>query len=116
MFVKRFGISGAALAWALRALLDALLMFGAAFWISSVSFRSLLHRGLRRTLLAVAVLGAGLAMIWLANGPLIMQVLLAVSLVLVFVFVSWTHVLDSRDRDLLAVTATHVRLAFARPK
>ena len=115
-FVKDFGIAGAALASLLRACLDALLMFGAVFWINSVSFRSLLEKGISRSLVAVSVLGACLAMIWIANGPLIVQVPLTATIVLAFVLVSWTHVLDSTDRDLLAVTASHFRLAFARTK
>lgn len=116
LLVTDFGISGAALAWLLRSLLDAILMFGAVFWLNSVSFRSLLRGGMRRTLLAVAALGVCLAMIWIVNGPLIVQVALTASLVLAFVVISWTHVLDRTDRDLLAITATHFRLVFARPK
>jgi O-antigen/teichoic acid export membrane protein len=115
-FVSDFGIAGAALASLLRACLDALLMFGAVFWLNSVSVRSLLQKGISRTLFAVTVLGACLALVWIANGPLRVQIPLAATLVLAFAFISWTHVLDSTDRDLLVGTAAHFRLAFARTK
>jgi hypothetical protein len=91
-------------------------MFGAVFWLNSVSFSSLLQNGLRRTLLAVSFLGVSLAILWQAHGPLPVQVLAAATLVLGFILVSWTHVLDSRDRNLLLVTISHVRFAFARAK
>jgi O-antigen/teichoic acid export membrane protein len=114
--VRHFGIAGAALAWTLKALLDALLVFGAVFWLNSVSLSSLLQNGIRRTLLAVGTLGASLAILWQVHGPFPVQVLVAAILVLGFILISWTHVLDSRDRTLLLVTVSHVRFAFARPK
>ena len=115
-FVKHIGISGAALAWTLRAFLDAILMFGAVFWLNSVSFRSLLQNGLRRTLLAVSGLGVFLAILWRADVSFGAQILASMIAVSVFAIISWTHVLDSRDRNLVLLTATQVRFAFARPK
>ena len=114
--VRHFGIAGAALAWTLRALLDALLMFGAIFWLNSVSFRNLFRDGMRRTLLAVSALGAALVILWQANGSFMVQIPVAVTIVLAFAAVSWTLVLDRRDRDLFVVTATQLRLSFARRK
>jgi O-antigen/teichoic acid export membrane protein len=114
--VKRFGISGAALAWTLRAVLDAILMFGAVFWLNSISFGSLLRNGMRGTLIAVVTLGASLATVWQFRGPFPVQLLIAAILVLSFLLVSWTYVLDGRDRDLLVGTVSFVRLAFAKSK
>jgi O-antigen/teichoic acid export membrane protein len=114
--VRHVGIAGAALAWTLKALLDALLMFGAVFWLNSVSFSSLLQNGIRRPLIAVSILGASLAILWQVHGPFPMQLLVVAILLLAFILVSWTHVLDSRDRNLLLVTVSHVRFAFARSK
>lgn len=116
LLVRRFGIAGAALAWTMKAMLDALLMFGTVFFLNSVSFHSLLQNGLRRTLIAVSILGISLAMVWRANGPFPVQALVAAIIVLGFAFVSWTHVLDGRDRSLVVVTFSHVRLAFARTR
>jgi len=116
LLVRKLGIAGAALAWTLKALLDAFLMFGAAFWLNSVSMRSLFQNGMRRTLFAVSALGLSLAVLWRVDGPLLVQLPIAATLVLAFVLVSWTHVLDSRDRDLLVGTAMQFRLAFARPR
>lgn len=114
--VRRFGIAGAAIAWALKALLDALLMFATVFFLNSVSFSSLLQNGLRRTLIAVSVLGFSLAIVWRAHGSFPVQVLIAGVLILGFFLISWTHILDSRDRDLVLVTVSHVKLALARAR
>ena len=116
VLVRRIGITGAALAWTLRALLDALLMFAAVFWLKSVSVKSLLQSGMLRTLLIVFGLGVSLAIVWQSNGPLAVQISAAALLVLVFALATWTYVLDGRDRDTVAVTLAQVRLAFARPK
>jgi hypothetical protein len=91
-------------------------MFGAVVWLNSVSIRSLLQNGMRQTLIAVLTLTASLAIVWRAGGPFLVQILIAVVLLLAFALISWTHVLDGRDRDLLVGTAAQVRLAFARPK
>lgn len=116
VLVRRFGIAGAALAWTLKASLDALLTFAAVFWLNSVSSRSLLQNGLRRTLLAVCGLAVSLIVLWQVDGPFLLQFLVAAILVFAFALISWSHVLDSRDRNLLFVTAAQVRLAFARTK
>jgi O-antigen/teichoic acid export membrane protein len=116
LLVRRFGIAGAALAWTLRAFLDAILMFGAVFRLKSVSFTSLVQNGLRRALLAVFVLGASLAIVWRSNAPFSVQILAVALLLLVFTLAAWSYVLDGRDRDLVAVTVTQLRLALARPK
>ena len=114
--VKHFGISGAALAWALRSLLDAILMFSAVFYLETVSFRSLLGHGLRKTLLAVSGLAGSLVLVWGMGGPVRVQGLVDLGLVLVFVGISWAYVLDHRERNLLSRTATQVRFVFARPQ
>jgi O-antigen/teichoic acid export membrane protein len=116
ILVRRFGIAGAALAWTLKALLDALLMFGTIFFLNSVSFRSLLQNGLRRTLIAVSILSLSLAIVWRAQGPFLVQVLVAAMLVLGFALVSWSYILDSRDRNLVLGTVSHVRLALGRAR
>ena len=116
VLVKQFGIAGAAAAWTLKSLLDALLTFGAVFWLNSVSFRSLLQNGIRRTLLAISALGVSLAIVWRLDEPFQVQVPVAAILLLAFALLSWTHVLDSTDRNLLVGTASQVRLAFARGK
>ena len=114
LLVRRFGISGAAIAWSLKSLLDAVLMFGSVFWLNLISFTSLLENGLRRTLIAVGVLGLSLAFLWQANGAFLMQVSVAAMILLGFILFSWNHVLDSRDRSLMLVTFSHVRLALAK--
>jgi O-antigen/teichoic acid export membrane protein len=113
LLVRRFGIAGAALAWTLRALLDALLMFGTVFLLNSVSFSSLLQNGLRRSLIAVAILTMSLATVWQWHASFPAQLLFATILVFGFVLLSWSYVLDHRDRSLVLVTLSHVRLALA---
>ena len=89
-------------------------MFGTVFFLESISLSSLLRNGLRRALIAVSILGFSIAIVGWAHGPFPVQLLVAAILVLGFVVVSWTHILDSRDRNLVLVTISHFRLAFVR--
>ena len=114
LLVKHYGISGAALAWTLRMLLDVFLLFGAIFWLKSVSPSGLLHNGMRRTLIITSTLAGLVGILWIRNGPFPTQVLVAIIGLIGFALVSWSCVLDSRDRSLLIGTFTHVRLVFAR--
>ena len=116
LLVRRFGITGAAVAWALKSLLDALLMFGSVFWLNLISFTNLLNNGLRRTLIAVAVLGSSLAFLRQFDGILLVQALVAATLLFGFILFSWNHVLDNCDRSLMLDAFSDFRLALAKPR
>ncbi len=111
--LKHMGLAGAALAWTLRLLLDAVLLFGVALWLKFMSLRSAAI-GLGKTALVVLAFGVTLSLPWLARGSLLVQSLLATLLVPVFAVVAWSYVLDSKDRSLVAFAAGLARTALVR--
>ncbi|HKF23242.1 MAG TPA: flippase [Candidatus Angelobacter sp.] len=116
VLVRLMGLPGAALAWALRMTVDAVLLFGAAVWLKCISLRTLRGKGLQRTVLIVSVFAAFAILLWLAGWSLFVQVLLAAVLLSVFAIVAWSYVLDARDRSLLGLVAIQVRGLLARSK
>jgi O-antigen/teichoic acid export membrane protein len=114
LLLRRMGLPGAALAYTLRVTLDTFLLFAAAGWLKSVSFRSLMEIGLTRTFVAVLTFGVSLFLLFLVPGSLILQVVLAGAFLLVFAFVTWTYLLDSAERNLLALAAGQVRAAWGK--
>jgi len=113
--VKHLGLVGAAIAFALRAAVDALLLFGAAIWLETVSIRSFLDNGLRRSVGAIILFAAALPAVWLARGSVSAQLIVALILTTLFGLGAWSYVLDGRDRSLLLTTAIQFRNAILRP-
>jgi O-antigen/teichoic acid export membrane protein len=114
--VKVMGPTGAALAWALRTTVDAVLLLCAAVWLKCISLSSLVGDGLQKTLLAVAAFAACSALLWWAGFSFITQLLVAIALLTVFGIVAWRYVLDVRDRNLLGRMALQLRGILARSR
>jgi O-antigen/teichoic acid export membrane protein len=112
--VKNMGLPGAALAYTLRALVDTILLFAAARWLKSASFRSFVEIGARRTLLAIFVLGGSLIALMLMHGSLMLRALLASFLMILFGFVTWVYLLDATEKELLLVATTQLRSAWGK--
>jgi O-antigen/teichoic acid export membrane protein len=113
--LRRIGLPGAALAWTLRVLFDAFLLFGAALWLKVMSFRNL-GKSIERTVLAVLAFGFLLLLSSLVAQSLTAQALLAGALVPMFVIVVWSYVLDSSDRRLLMFVSAKARSVLTRTK
>lgn len=111
LLVQRYGIEGAAGAWALRALLDALLIFGAADRVLGVSFAQLLDGRLPRAAgLAVSLLMVLLVMQWVVGREMldadtrmrgITIALLALPPLAMHAVASWRWLLTGRERDAM---------------
>lgn len=102
VLVRRWGITGGALAWSLRTTVDALLLFIAAARVASIPTRSLFDLRVRQLLTLVGVLG-GLAA---ASAVLVqeraLRALLVAFLLVVATVVAWRHLLDDGDRARIA--------------
>ena len=114
--LKGMGIPGAALAWSLRVSVDAILLFGAVFWLKLVSVPSLIDNGLRKAAIGVALFGVLLALLYLLSPPTGMRDLAIAGLVLSFAVATWSYLLDAREREFVISTAAGFRLAWARAK
>jgi O-antigen/teichoic acid export membrane protein len=114
--LKHMGIAGAALAWTLRVSLDAVLLYGAVLWLRLVSADSLIGNGLLKSVGVISTFGMLLGIPWLVGESAEVRSVLASVVTLAFGFVAWTHLLDSKDRNLILSAPGQLRAAFARAK
>jgi O-antigen/teichoic acid export membrane protein len=98
VMITRMGIVGAALAWTIRAGLDAVLQFSAVSNLAVVSARAFGEKGFLRTLLSISILMGALFLLSLLGAPLLARAASAVVLSVLFAIGSWRYVLDSLDK------------------
>ena len=96
--VTRFGLPGAALAWAARVTLDFLLLIAAACWVTRTPARLLASRDLRRSVGTLAALAVGLAVLWASSHALIADAALTLLLSGGFLLAAWHYVLDMEEK------------------
>ena len=96
--VTHFGLPGAALAWTLRVTLDFVILIVAACWVTRTSPRLLAGRDLRRSLGTLAVLGAGLLLLWSTTHVLIADAAFTLLLSGGFLFAAWHYVLNMEEK------------------
>ena len=102
--IGRMGITGAALAWSLRVGVDAILLFGAGWWLRHISWRAFVENGLGRSGVAVTTFAVVSSLTLLSGATLLAQALVVALLSLLFVLGMWSFVLDDGDRrSLIAV-------------
>jgi O-antigen/teichoic acid export membrane protein len=100
--VRELGIAGAAVAWAVRVAVDAVLLFGACARLRLVSRTALAGVGMSRTVVAVLSLAAVVAVIELTlHGP-VRTVVVVVALV-GFTFCVWRCVLSATEKAAVRV-------------
>jgi O-antigen/teichoic acid export membrane protein len=116
LLLHKMGLPGAALAWTLRAVLDAALLFAAAFRLEFMSFRILRESGLPKTLVAVLGFGTLLALFCFVGSSLLVQALFASILLLIFAIGAWVLLLDREERSLLLFAVGRLRAAFGRAR
>jgi O-antigen/teichoic acid export membrane protein len=114
--LHKMGLPGAALAWTLRAVLDAALLFAAAFRLEFMSFRVLRESGFPRTLVAVLGFGTLLALFCFVGSSLLVQGLFASILLFIFAIGAWVLLLDREERSLLLFAVGRLRAAFGRAR
>ncbi len=108
--VPRLGLTGAAIAWALRVILDAGFLFGATSWLRLSSFRSLKDAGLLRGLLGLLSLALALFLAGIFSFNPAWKFAYSGSLALAFGVALWTYFFDHRDRELVMATANRLFL------
>jgi O-antigen/teichoic acid export membrane protein len=101
LLIRSAGISGAALAWVIRAVVDTLLLLFASGRLFHIDARSLREHGLFRGLFTLTGLGGVFYLISASGMPVFAQTIAASFCVIAFASVSWLYVLDAQDRSLL---------------
>ncbi len=97
-FLTKFGLPGAALAWAVRVTLDLLLLTAAACWVTRTSPCLLTGRDLRRSAGSLAALALGLVALWASTHAFATDAVFALLLGAGFLFTAWHYVLDTEEK------------------
>ena len=98
LLVSRFGLPGAAVAWAIRVSLDFVLLTVAACWLTRTPVRSLISRDLLRGLVALATMAMCLTILRVSSVPQVARAFLTLLLCILFVLMNWRYVLDEEER------------------
>jgi O-antigen/teichoic acid export membrane protein len=107
--IEKMGITGAALAWTLRAGLELILFFGLSYRIMRLRPSLITENGLAKSVVTLAALGAVLEA---AGGKSpIVKGTVAILAVIPFGVIAWRYLLDNAERT--ALKGTLVRVAFA---
>lgn len=96
--VTRFGLAGAATAWAIRMGFDFFLLVVAACWLTRTSPRLLAGRELGSSLGILAALAAGFAFVWISTHALAVHAVLTASLGCGFLICAWRYALDADEK------------------
>lgn len=113
-FLPRFGLVGAAWAWVLRILLDAVLLLFAVSKLKFISPRVMIEPRLKRALMALVLPAVLLPLSWVSTS-LATQLALSSLVLVVFASAVWAYVLDHNERNLLlSVLALRTRMARAK--
>jgi len=101
IFIRMWGVEGAALAWTVRATIDAALLFTAASRVTGLALANVALTRLLRVLPALLVITAAGGWIWSATALGLVRAAGAVLLVLGGCAVLWWRGLDEEDRKRL---------------
>jgi O-antigen/teichoic acid export membrane protein len=107
ILVSEFGIAGAAGAWTVRVVLDALLLFWATFKLYRFSPSLLAENGTKLAFFEIVMLAA-ISYVLKAFAyalPMSVQSLLFIGLLASFAFFAWNYVLDDSDRGMVLKVA-----------
>lgn len=103
LLIKNFGITGAAVAWTLRAALDVFLLFGASFTLSRGLPRLLLNEkvpSIGFILLIISAMAYGLK-IFINDFPIFLQLLIFIIFFALLGYFIWKKLLNIFDRQLI---------------
>lgn len=114
--VPAIGITGAAIAWTLRLLLDACLLFGASRWLRFISPRALVESGVFRSAVALAAFGVVFLVPRFVGVSPQAQILFALSAVSLFGLATWILLLDRSEKDLLGQAVARIFATLSRAK
>ncbi len=102
LLIRRFGVTGAALAWTLRVTADALLLALAVWRVASLSPGRLFGARVGRAMLAVAALAAVALVVAAGLGiALAARITLLGGAIVVFGAFAWRYVLDEGERAIM---------------
>jgi O-antigen/teichoic acid export membrane protein len=99
LLISHLGITGAAIAWTLRILIDATLLFGACAWLRLISLRGIRQHGVLRGLIGLFLMVLVMYMLVSCRISLASQISIACCLFFLYMWAQWFVTLDSNDRQ-----------------
>jgi O-antigen/teichoic acid export membrane protein len=96
--VSRFGLAGAALAWAVRVSVHFLLLVVCACWLTRISARLLSSMYLLRTVLTIAGLAFGLTLLRASSHTLVVEGFFSLVMASGFLLGAWHYLLDREEK------------------
>ncbi|MFX0132368.1 MAG: flippase [Candidatus Hodarchaeota archaeon] len=106
--VGKMGIHGAAIAWTLRVILDAALLFSACAILKIVPIRIFERNGLWQIFVICAILILSFSLSILARGDIIKQAIIATLLTALFGWIAVRYTLDSAEKDFLSTLISRI--------
>lgn len=105
--VARMGITGAAIAWTFRVIMDTILLLFASRKLLEIRFQTVAENGLPKSIFALVWLAVALWMTSRLDGSVLVQAGITIICLFVFVLACWRYILDDRDKQVLS---------FSKPK
>ncbi len=105
--VARMGITGAAISWIIRVMLDTILLLFASRKLLEIRRHTVVENGLPKSILALVWLAVALWMTSRLDGSVLVQLGITIICLFVFVLACWRYILDDRDKQVLS---------FSKPK
>jgi O-antigen/teichoic acid export membrane protein len=103
--VKKLGIAGAAWSWSFWVCLNAVLLFAACAALDFVPARSLLSKGITRSVAFLIGLAVALSLCGWVQAGLAIRIVLGACFVGLFGWAAWCYALEAADRNLLKAEA-----------
>jgi O-antigen/teichoic acid export membrane protein len=95
--VRRFGLTGAGISFALRAFFETAALLVISMQVTEISWKYLISAGAGHS--AVFVVALALTLLAVSHLAQPLQIVLAALAILIFFAYAWARVLDARDRD-----------------
>jgi O-antigen/teichoic acid export membrane protein len=112
LLISHLGIAGAAIAWTLRILIDATLLFGACVWLRQISLRGLGQQGVFKSLGGLFLIAPLIYVLGSSPASLATRIFLACSLFSLYFLAQWFITFDLQDRQFFVSLLNVMRGSF----
>jgi len=110
--IRKFGITGAALAWTIRVGLDTILLFVASWRRIPFTRPALTQKGMIGTIISYCCLSALSIPTLVFHPPLLIKIFIVIILLSVFYAVVWKYLLDSTEKTFISSTINSLKRGF----
>jgi O-antigen/teichoic acid export membrane protein len=109
LFLKRYGITGASLAWMLRALVEFVVFFAVSWKVISFKKRLFVENGLLKSGIGYSVAVVfGVLCSFIVSGKVLIQGIIAAASIVCFLVYVWIYALEDIERQSLLGWAVRV--------